>query len=144
MDSTVLGDNVNLASRIESLTKQYGASILISDSTLRILRDPMMFQHREIDWVRVKGKKKPVGIYEIIESDPPEIQTLKKRSGVPIVNGLAHRRGQNWDKALEAFQKALEIYPEDQVAQLHIRRSHELQKMEFPTNWDGAFDLDQK
>jgi two-component system, sensor histidine kinase ChiS len=144
MDFTVLGDSVNLSSRIEGLTKLYGVNIMISDSTLRLLKDLESFQHRELDWVKVKGKSKPVELYEIFNNDPPEIQELKRKSGSSIRRGLTQRRRKEWDKAQAAFEKALSIYPEDQTAKLHIERCQQLMQMDLPDNWDGAIQLDQK
>lgn len=144
MDFTVLGDNVNLASRIESLTKQYGVKILISDATLRLLHDLDKFQHREIDWVKVKGKAEPVELYEIFNNDPPEIQELKRKAGSSIRRGLTQRRRKAWDKAIEAFEKALLIYPDDQSARQHINRCQQLKHMDLPDDWDGSIELDHK
>ncbi|MCP4751890.1 MAG: HAMP domain-containing protein, partial [Proteobacteria bacterium] len=144
MDFTVLGDNVNLASRIEGLTKLYGVDIMISDSTLRLLKDLDQFQHRELDWVKVKGKSKPVELYEIYNNDPPEIQELKRKAGSSILRGLTQRRRKAWDKAIAAFEKALAIYPDDQAAKLHIVRCRQLKQMDLPDDWDGSIGLDQK
>ncbi len=144
MDFTVLGDNVNLSSRIEGLTKLYGVNIMISDSTLRLLKELDHFQHRELDWVKVKGKSKPVELYEIYNNDPPEIQELKRKAGSSILRGLTQRRRKAWDKAIAAFEKALSIYPEDQAAKLHIERCHQLRQMDLPDDWDGSIGLDHK
>ena len=144
MDFTVLGDNVNLASRIEALTKFYGVDILISVSTLRLLSNLDQYHLREMDWVKVKGKSEPVELYEIYNMDPPEIQELKRKAGSSILRGLTQRRRKNWDKAVAAFEKALAIYPEDQAAAVHIKRCHELQHQDLPDNWDGAIELDKK
>jgi len=144
MDFTILGDNVNLASRIESLTKRYGAGILISDSTLRLLPNIDVFRHREIDWVKVKGKSKPVELYEIYNFDPPEIQEMKRKSGSLILRGLTQRRRMKWDKAVEAFEKALAIYPDDPAAKHHIDHCKLLRHMNLPDDWDGAIEMDQK
>jgi two-component system sensor histidine kinase ChiS len=144
MDFTVLGDNVNLSSRIEGLTKLYGVNIMISDSTLRLLKNLDHFRHRELDWVKVKGKSKPVELYEIYNNDPPEIQELKRKAGSSILRGLTQRRRKAWDKAIAAFEKALSIYPDDQAAKLHIERCHQLRQMDLPDDWDGSIDLDHK
>jgi class 3 adenylate cyclase/CheY-like chemotaxis protein len=144
MDFTVLGDNVNLASRIESLTKQYGAGILISDSTLRLYGDLDQLSFREIDWVKVKGKTEPVELYEIFNHDSQENQELKKRAGSQILRGLTQRRRKDWDKAIAAFEKSLAIYPEDRVAKHHIKNCQLLRHMELPEDWDGSIQLDDK
>ncbi|MBF0289899.1 MAG: hypothetical protein HQM14_18955 [SAR324 cluster bacterium] len=144
MDFTVLGDDVNLASRIEGLTKQYGAGIMISASILRLLRDPTQYQHRELDWVKVKGKSEPVELYEIFDMDAPEVQKMKRKSGRSILRGLTQRKRQEWDKAIALFEKALEAYPDDKAAKAHIERCKQLRHMDLPEDWDGAIALDQK
>lgn len=144
MDSTVLGDNVNLASRIENLTKSYGASILISDSTFRLLKESLTFQCRELDWVHVKGKSQPVGIYEVLDALPEEIREKKHKAGIPILAGLAYRRLQKWDQAARNFKKALEIYPDDKTARLQLKRLSVLRTRRWPKDWDGAIRLNSK
>ena len=144
MDFTVLGDNVNLASRVESLTKKYGVDILISDSTLRLLSDLENFRHREIDWVKVKGKANPVELYEIYNHDSAEVQELKRKTGSLILRGLTQRRRKAWDKAIAAFEKALSIYPDDRAAKHHIEQCHLLKHMALPSDWDGSIELDHK
>src|ERR671911_592085 len=72
MDSTVISDAVNLASRIESLTKKYGVSLLISHHTFQSLPDSNQYATRLIDRVKVKGKSKAVSIFEVFDADPPE------------------------------------------------------------------------
>jgi adenylate cyclase len=144
MDFTVLGDNVNLASRIESLTKMFGVDILISETTLRLLNNIENFKIREIDWLMVKGKSKPVGLYEVYNHDTPEVQILKEKAGSSILRGLTQRRRKAWDKAIKAFEKALAIYPEDLAIKLHISRCKQLSQMDLPEDWDGSIILDKK
>ena len=144
MDSTVLGDSVNLAARLESLTKYYGASIIISADTFNHLVDPGQFKYRELDWVRVKGKTEPIGFYEIYDADPPELQEMKQQAGKQIKKGMALRIQQQWNRAIKSFENALDIYPEDKAAQLHLQRIEQLRNMELPKDWDGAVNLDQK
>lgn len=142
MDSTVLGDNVNLAARVEGLTKYYGAPILITDATLQLLnRD---FRYRELDWVRVKGKTKPVQIFEILEGDSLETLDAKEKSGKAIKNGLEHRKQKNWNRAIHDFERALSEYPDDRAVFWHLHRCRILQNRTWPKDWDGAVDLDEK
>lgn len=144
MDSTVLGDNVNLAARLEELTKNYGVAIIVSSSTLRLLKDPQIFKYRELDWIRVRGKKIPSQIYEIYDYVPVTIQRLKKRAGRYIKHGLYLRHTKHWDEAIQAFQKALEVYPDDQAAKWHIQYCEKSKGIELPDDWDGAIAFDEK
>lgn len=144
MEGTVISDAVNVASRFEGMTKMYGAGVLISDATLQQLEEPSNYHHRELDQVRVKGKKEPVKVFEIFNADPPEMQNLKTLSGDYILQGLAFRRMQDWDSATLAFESALAIFPEDKAAQFHLRHIQQLRNLDLPTDWDGTLDLAQK
>lgn len=144
MDSTVLGDSVNVASRLEGLTKIYDTDIIISGDTFGLLKNPGKYQYRELDWVRVKGKTTPLTIYEIFDADPPQKQELKSKSGEHIVRGLVCRHAHEWDEAINAFIKAIEINPDDLVARLHLKSCHQLKRNPPPKDWDGAVDITQK
>ena len=77
MDGTVISDAVNLTSRIEDLTKAYGVSLLVSDAVFNKINNPSAYNMRKIDSVTVKGRNRPVVLYEIFDGDPPEIQAKK-------------------------------------------------------------------
>ena len=144
MDSTVLGDAVNLASRLEGLTKHYGAKIIISHQTFSKLDDTAVFSYRELDYIRVKGKSEPVLIYEVLDAETSEIQERKIKTKEYILDGLSHRRRQDWGKAAEAFQAALNICPGDKATLKLLESINELKAMELPENWDGALDMQDK
>lgn len=144
MDFTVLGDNVNLASRVEGLTKPYGVNILITDATLHLLKKQDEFQYRELDWVKVKGKSTAVKLFEVFNNDSSEIKALKQESAPKILSGLSHRKNKEWDLAIESFEKALHINPNDQAAKLHRQRCQQLKQVDLADDWDGAISLDQK
>src|SRR5205807_2981238 len=120
MDYTIIGDGVNLASRLESACKQYGTHILISQHTLSQLRGT--YRTREIDAVIVKGKTEPVRIYEVMdyhteETFPNMVDVLNHfRDGIEL-----YRIG-NWDKAAAAFGQALGAYAGDKASQLYVER----------------------
>jgi len=111
---------------------------------LRLHADLDYLCFREIDWVKVKGKTKPVELYEIFNHDSKEDQELKKRAGSQILRGLTQRRRKEWDKAIAAFEKSLSIFPEDQVAKHHIKNCQLLRHMDLPEDWDGSIELDHK
>jgi adenylate cyclase len=140
MDSTVIGDTVNLASRVESLTKMYGVPILMTGSTLRLLNNVRDYKIREIDWVQVKGKRQPVELYELYDMEPPDVQALKQRSGVRILRGLSHRRKKEWDAAQKYFARARDVYPEDPVPVYHLQQLERVRVSEYAksASWNGA------
>ncbi|EDN65142.1 adenylate/guanylate cyclase [Beggiatoa sp. PS] len=77
MDGTVISDAVNLASRIEGMTKMYGAALLISEETYARLNDVSQYAIRTVDRVKVKGKSEPVTVYEVFDGDAPHLIELK-------------------------------------------------------------------
>jgi adenylate cyclase len=138
-DYTVMGDNVNLASRLEGINKEYNTSIVISESTHEKVKDRLFC--RELDSVRVKGKQLPVKIYELIS----EIKDAGPWADfMPVyTNGLDLYKKGDWDNAAAAFRKALELRPGDGVSGLYISRCNEL-KNSPPENWDGVFTMTRK
>lgn len=141
MDYTIIGDGVNLASRLESACKQYSARILISDNTYKKLRGT--YRSREVDRVVVKGKTQPVVIYEILdyhtdESFPNLQDTLNQFRA-----GLKHYRDGNWDRAIAGFKEALNANPDDKLSHTYIERCEHL-KTNPPQNWDGVFVMKSK
>ena len=122
MDSTVISDTVNLASRIEGLTKDYGVSLLISQQTLERLRNPADYAIRIVDKVQVKGKSQYVTVYEVFDADPPEIRSAKLEN-LPVYNEamlLCDR--QEFRAAGKLFEECLRTNPSDRVARIYLKR----------------------
>lgn len=143
MDSTVLGDSVNLASRIEGLTKYYQSGIIISEQTYRLLDDTSILC-RELDYVTVKGKERPEHIFEVFNGDRQEIQDLKQRSLGVYSTGLFHFHNQNWDEGIQAFEECLKIYPEDTVAQIYAQRCLNFKTNPPPSDWNHVTKMTEK
>ena len=142
MDYTVIGDGVNLASRLESACKQYGAHILISQNTLNQLRGT--YRTREIDSVIVKGKTEPVRVYEVLDyhtdgTFPGMMDVLGQ-----FRNGIELYRAGNWDKAVHAFQQALRAYPADKASQLYVQRCEYLKANPPQGDWKGVWVMEHK
>ena len=122
MDSTVISDAVNLASRIEGLTKDYGVPLLISQETLERLRNPADYAIRIVDKVQVKGKSKYVVVYEVFDADPAEILSAKL-ANLPVYNEamlLCDRK--EFREAGKLFEECLRTNPSDRVARIYLKR----------------------
>jgi adenylate cyclase len=141
MDYTIMGDGVNLAARLESACKQYHAHILVSENTVNKLRGT--YRIREVDRVVVKGKTKPIGIYEVLDYHTEE--TFPQMDAVleSFARGLTRYRQGQWDKAIEAFKEALAKNPDDGAAQMYVERCEEL-KASPPDDWTGVWVLTSK
>lgn len=142
MDYTVIGDGVNLASRLEGACKQYHARLLVSESTFKKLRGT--YRSREIDRVIVKGKTQPVGIFEIVdyhtdESFPHGMEVLTS-----FRYGLRCYRERRWDEAIKSFSEAIAFNPSDFGSQMYLSRCELLKSSPPPDDWDGVWVMTSK
>lgn len=144
IDTTVIGNTVNLASRLEGLTVFYRNSIIISDNTFRALTDPYNHHVREIDSVLVKGKKDPVVIYEIFDTDLPDIIELKEQTNPDIAMGIIHYKTRNFKEAYELFRKAYHVYPEDRLVRIYLKRCKFFIENPPPDDWIGVVRFEKK
>lgn len=126
MDTTVIGETVNLASRIESLTKQYGAAILISSHVYDRLSNPDDFHIREIDVVQVRGSKKPIKVYEVFDADEQEVFSKKQQLLESFSMALNQYRAGNAQEAAARFQQCLQILPDDTPSRIYLERCHSM------------------
>jgi len=141
MDYTLIGDGVNLAARLESACKQYAASILISEHTYNKLHGT--YRIRDVDLVIVKGKTKPVRIYEVLDYHNQE-SFPNLMSVVNYFNeGIVNYRAAAWNKAIASFEAALEMNPNDKLSRIYIERCNQLQENP-PDNWDGIWIMTSK
>ena len=121
MESTVIADAVNLASRLEDLTKAYGAPILISGSTLLGLEQSSNYQYRFLDRVQVKGKKELVSVFEIFETDPPHLRDLKEQTKSLFEQAIILYHSKNFYSAYQAFKEIQKINYQDKAVSFYIR-----------------------
>jgi len=141
MNTTVIGDAVNLASRIESLTKIFKIDIILSNAVYNKLNNPAEFNLREIDNVRVKGKQKTVVLYEAFDTDLPEI-IEKKNEALPIFDkALNNYKAGKFEKAMEQFEQCRKICPEDHIPSIYIKRSNTMLRVPPGPNWTGVSTL---
>lgn len=144
MDGTVISDSVNLASRIESLTKFYGVEVLVSESIFRSLDDPEAYPIRLIDRVQVKGRQESTTLYEIYSGDPEEVKRLKRSLNRDFEQAIALYRVREFDKALALFRVYLEQLPNDRPARLYVQRCERMLAEALAEDWNGTFVLDAK
>ncbi|MBW2324115.1 MAG: adenylate/guanylate cyclase domain-containing protein, partial [Deltaproteobacteria bacterium] len=140
-DYTVIGDEVNLGSRLEGASKEYGTNIIISETTYEHVKDVMLC--RELDLVAVKGKSQPVRIFELIgENGKVPQEKIELVHG--FSQGLRAYQTQQWDKGKKIFSEMNALYPEDEPTKLFLRRVVDLKKNPPPKNWDGVFVMTTK
>ena len=142
MEYTVIGDSVNLASRLESATKQYGVRVLLAESTVMALKVPTLL--RELDLMRVKGKDYAVSVYEALGHHD-------ERSFPAITECLAHwqaalkaYRERDFDSAQAGFNAVLQLHPGDKPSRLYIERCMHYRRDRPPADWDWVWNLREK
>ena len=142
MDYTLIGDGVNVASRLESACKAYSAQILISENTCRMLRGT--YRMRDIDQVIVKGKTEPVRVYEILDYHTAE--TFPNMMDVLnyFNEGMTHYRNKNFLKSILQFEEALQRNPCDKLSQTYIDRCRLLLANSPGDDWQGIWEMHDK
>jgi adenylate cyclase len=138
---TVIGDTVNLASRLESINKLYGTSLIFSEETYRMAQQ--VVEARELDLITVAGKTEPVRIYEgmgRVGELAPERTQLREM----FANGLASYRRKEWDEAQGCFESCLLHDAEDGPSRLFVDRVCQLRSIPPPADWDGVWHFSEK
>jgi adenylate cyclase len=138
---TVIGDTVNLASRLEAANKFYGTNLMLSGETNEIVRDKM--ETRELDLIRVAGKTEPVRIFELLGLKG-EISMVMLEVREQFEKGLAHYRNQEWLKSRECFESCLKLKPEDMPSKVFLSRLEVLQSQSPGNGWDGIWTFSEK
>lgn len=140
----VVGDAVNLAARIEGLTKRYAAGILLSEHTYRALASPGDYAIRRVGRVQVLGKLAPVTVYEVIDGDPEELRAQKVRTRPMIEDALDHYYARRPEEALTLFKRCMSQAPDDVLPQLFVASCRALLTDGVPPEWDGIERLSEK
>jgi len=144
MEGTVISDVVNLAARLEGLTKLYGAYIVVSEQTLFGLDRPNQYKFRFLDKVIVKGKKDPVSVFEIFDGNAEEVTALKLETQTDFEKGLLHYYSEEFAEAEKCFTVVLAISPQDKAAQIYLWRVKHFIEYGVPMDWEGIEALTEK
>ncbi|MEP0886387.1 adenylate/guanylate cyclase domain-containing protein, partial [Trichocoleus sp. ST-U3] len=140
METTVISDAVNLASRLEGLTKLYGAGILISGETLFKL-PPSKYSYRWLGQVKVKGRDESVSVFEVYDAEPATIVELKNKTKTAFETSLLLYSQKNFAQANQIFQEILQINPQDRAAKMYVERCEYYQEHEVPEEWSRMEDF---
>lgn len=143
MEFTAIGDGVNLGSRLEGATKQYGCDIVISENTYQPCSD--LVWTRELDRIRVKGKNKPVGIYELVGLKTEPISDERKRQIELYHSGRQYYLNRKFSRAMSQYGLILEeIDNNDKATQEQLKRCQYWLENPPPEDWDGVWSLTEK
>ena len=133
----VMGDNVNLASRLEGLNKIYGTKIIIGQNTAARVKDEFLL--RNLGAIRVKGRLTPENAYELVGGLNDPIEEARLRSMALYEEGYGHYVNQEWDRAIDLFEKGLALQPGDLSFKVLIQRCGMYRQMPYIENFDGVF-----
>ena len=141
-DYTVIGDSVNLGSRLEGANKQYGTYIMASERTQELVKDYFVF--RELDLLVVKGKTMPIKVFELLGRKDDSVPAKKISAVEQYLGGLELYRRKQFAEAIKKFNEALVIDPTDSPSSLYIERSQVYLDTPPPDDWNGVFILKTK
>ncbi len=144
LSTTVVGNTVNLASRLESITSKYSTEIIVSASTIATLKDHSLVRYREIDTIIAKGMTSPCEIYEVYNHKDLDFLQKMSYSLKPYIDGLVAYKLGLFEEAKTNFQEALNLNPQDTISKLYLERVHLLLDHPPGSDWDGVIKFDIK
>jgi adenylate cyclase len=144
LDATTISDTVNIASRLESLTKYYKGKIIISDATKEKIDNPGNFIFRHLGMVKLKGKITSTSIYECFCGDTPGDLEKKTATLSFFEEGMTNYIGQSFEKAVNAFEQVLTMHPEDFTARFFLENAIGFKNNGVPSNWMGVEEMQDK
>jgi adenylate cyclase len=139
MDTTVIGDSVNIAQRLETLAPVYNVDIIVTEQLVATAE--YAFASRTIDWVKVKGRTEPLKLVEVLSHLSDELQKQRLNNADAIQQGLKLRIEGNLRGALDVFRAAKKLSPKDPILKHHIKWTEQLILHGVPEKWDGALQL---
>jgi adenylate cyclase len=153
MEFTAIGDGVNLGSRLEGASKQYGCDIVISETTYTPCKDYILA--RELDFIKVKGKTQPVSVYEVVAIHPDAVQDDGDELSRPVTEekqrvmqhyaeGRKYYLDKQFAMAMGQFAQVLEVDKNDKASNLHLQRCQHWLQNPPPEDWDGSWQMKEK
>lgn len=143
-DTGVVADTVNTAARMEGLTKYYGVSLIVSETTVAQILDSQRYALRFLDLVQAKGKKTPMKIYEVFKADPQELFEQKLRSLPEFEQGQRYYFARQFADAAKYFINVLNVMPEDLPTKHYLERSAKFMVEGVSEDWQGVQKMDVK
>ncbi len=141
-DYTVMGDHVNLGARLEGANKFYGTHIMISEFTYAQVKD--YFLTRPLDFIRVKGKNKPVEVFELVADNETKFTDDFFKLMELFGRGIAAYRNRKWMDAADIFSYCLKLFPDDKPSEIYYKRCFEYQQNPPGADWDGVTTMTEK
>jgi two-component system sensor histidine kinase ChiS len=142
MDGSVISDAVNLCSRVQTLTRVYGSSILTTGHTLKALSDPRRFTFRFIDRVRVRGKREAILLFEVLDGESEELGRRRVAYKEELSHALRLYFGRRFEESLQIVTKLREKNPDDRILGIYQRRCQNLVALGAPAEWQGIEEIE--
>jgi two-component system sensor histidine kinase ChiS len=144
MDASLVSDAVNIASRMEGLTKFYSAQIVVSESTINQIEEKDNYLHRFLGRVLVKGKTRITNVIEIFQADDPDIREMKTKTKSDFEKGLELYFTKDFTQAAAFFKKVTDLNPNDSAAKFYISNSAKHMVEGVAEDWEGVENLEFK